>query len=167
MELGSSIKSGSVGSGVGIEVGETVGSGESVSSGVTVGSGNGVKTGSGATLITGVGEASGIAGISDTCGSEVKARISVTGTAETCEGAGVRLALTATTATSSDLGNGTWETETEFSGKFSLENSAPAVPSELPDSSLSTDENSEPAEDPPTTKVVSKAAVSFEEVFTL
>jgi hypothetical protein len=76
------------------------------------------------------------------------------------------LALATTTSVSSDLGAGTKATETEVSGKFSVEKSVPAVPSELLDPSFKTEENIEPAEDPPTTKVVSKAAVSFEEVFT-
>jgi hypothetical protein len=70
-------------------------------------------------------------------------------------------------STASDLGVGTGVPETERSGKFSVEKNAPAVPNELFDPSFSTEENIEPAEDPPTTKVVSKAAVSFEEVFTL
>jgi hypothetical protein len=49
MELVSSITTGSVGSGVGIEDGETSGSGETVGSGSgeTVGSGCGVNEGSG------------------------------------------------------------------------------------------------------------------------
>jgi hypothetical protein len=158
IELGSSIESASVGSGVGIDVGETSGSG------VTDGSGCGANDGSGETLTTGVGETSG-----NTIGSGfwVRARISVAGSAETSEGAGFGLALATTTSVSSDLGAGTKATETEVSGKFSVEKNAPAVPSELLDPSFNTDENSDPAEEPPTTKVVRKAAVSFEEVFTL
>jgi hypothetical protein len=83
------------------------------------------------------------------------------------DGVGVGFALATTTSTASDLGTGTGATETKLSGKFSVEKNALAVPSELLDSSFNTEENIEPAEDPPTTKVVSKAAVSFEEVFTL
>ena len=89
------------------------------------------------------------------------------GIAETTEGVGVGLALANTTSVSSDFGAGTNATGTEVSGKFSVEKNAPAVPSELLDPSFNTDENRDPAEEPPTTKVVSKAAVSFEEVFTL
>jgi hypothetical protein len=86
---------------------------------------------------------------------------------DTSDGVGVGLALATTTSTASDLGVGTGATETELSGKFSVEKNAPAVPNELLEPSFNTEENIEPAEDPPTTNVVSKAAVSFEEVFTL
>jgi hypothetical protein len=91
----------------------------------------------------------------------------VAGAVDTSDGIGVGLALATTTSNASDSGAGTGATETEVSGKFSVEKNAPAVPSELLDPSFNTDENSDPAEEPPTTKVVSKAAVSFEEVFTL
>jgi hypothetical protein len=94
----------------------------------------------------------------------------VAGAVDTSDGVGVGLALattTSTTSTTSDLGARTEATETEPSGKFSVEKNVPAVPSELLDPSFNTAVNSDPAEDPPTTKVASSAAVSFEEVFTL
>lgn len=153
-----SVKTDLVGSGVGTEVGETSGAG------VTDGSGCGVNEGSGVTLTTGAGEISG-AGVTDGSEFPVSARISVTGFVETSDGVGFGLATT--TSNSSDLGTGTKATETDVSGKFSVEKNAPAVPSELRDPSFNTDENSDPADEPPTTKVVSKAVVSFEEVFTL
>jgi hypothetical protein len=53
------------------------------------------------------------------------------------------------------------------SGRFNVEKRFPAVPKELLLCSFNTVENKEPAEDPPTTRVVSKDTVSFEEVFTL
>jgi hypothetical protein len=90
----------------------------------------------------------------------------IAGSVETSESVGIGLALATVTSTSSDLGAGTVAAETEFSGKLSVEKNAPAVPSELLDPSFNTDEKIDPAEVPPTTKVVSTATVSFEEVFT-
>lgn len=155
MELGSSISRDSFGSGVGNDVGETSGSG------VTVVSGCGVKDGSGEALTIGVGETSG-----NTIGSGfwVNARIPVAGSAET--GTVVGIGFATTTSTSSVLESRTGVTDAEGSGKFSVEKNAPAVPNELLDSSFNTEENIDPAEDPPTTKVTSNETVSFEEVFT-
>jgi hypothetical protein len=158
MGVGSSTKSEAVGSGVGIEVGATW------ESGVADNSGKGVSVGSGTALISGVGDASGDTSDTD---SWVIVRIFVTESLDSFEGALVGFASATTTSGSSATGSKTGAIDAEVSGKSKVENNAPAVPIELLDPSFSTDENSDPAEDPPTTKVVSMAAVSFEEVFTL
>ena len=170
MELGSSTMNNSVSSGVDTEVNVSSGSGigteASITSGsrATVDSGSGINEGSATKLISGVGEASGNAAKS---GFWVSARISVTKSAVTRVGVGKGTATTTTISTSSVIESEAGETGTEVSGKFSAEKKAPAFPSELLDSAFKTDENNEPAEEPPTTKVASKATVSFAEVFTL
>lgn len=168
MELSSSTINGSVCSGVDTEVNVSSFSGSGTEatiisgSGATVDSGSGAIEGSGAVPISGVGEAS-----DNTNKSRfwVNARISVTGSVAARTGVGKASATTTTVF--SVLGNKAGETDTEVSGKFSAEKNAPAVPSELLDSSFNTDENSDPAKDPPTNKVVSKAAVSFKDGCTL
>ena len=130
---------------------------------MTKSSGSGMAIGSGSGVISGVRETSRITAAT---GSWVKAGVTVAGTVDGSDGVWVGLALTSNTSTPPDLGAGTVATETEFSGKLSVEKNAPAVPSELLDPSFNTDEKMDPAEVPPTTKVVSTAAVSFEEVFT-